>query len=434
MTIQRSTVELKATPDADGQGVRVTSEHVRFWMDCLGVPIVLISDGELRARSGNAAAAQLFGHDIDDFMGLPLHQLVGNEAETLISRVWNRSTINFPSEPFLLRASIDRAERLLVVRVSRLDVEGELLRLFTFVEAPPAGAVTLAGWQENLLGLLNWLPFGLEIADLDDNIQFANSACLDLFGWTTQDLATPEDWWQLAYPDPGYRAYARSRWETETAAARAENREMTPFDLDVTRKDGTKCTIQFRHRKIGNFHVNMYLDFTQERAYASELKKLAETDELTAAFNRRSFFERASRTLSNGGAAGLAVLMIDIDRFKRINDRFGHGAGDQVLQLFVQRVGRCLPASCLFARLGGEEFAVLVDKGDDCAEIAESIRASIAAHPFETAAGFLSVTTSIGLATLESGENIESALSRADRALYRAKQSGRNRVIRDKRA
>jgi len=432
MTIQRSTAELRAIPDVDEQGVRVTSEHVKFWMDCVGVPIVLVADGELRARAGNAAAAQLFGHDIGGFTDLPLHRLVGHEAETLVSRVWNRSINGFPSEPFLLRASIDGAERLLVVRVSRLDVDGELLRLFTFVEAPPAGAVTLAGWQENLLGLLNWMPFGLEIADLDDDIQFANSACLDLFGWTARDLATPEDWWRLAYPDPEYREYARTRWETEIAAARAEDREMTPFDLDITRKDGTKRTIQFRHRKIGNFHVNMYLDFTRERAYSRELKKLAETDELTAALNRRSFFERASRTLANGGAEGLAVLMIDIDRFKRINDGFGHAAGDQVLQLFAQRVARCLPASCMLARLGGEEFGILVDKDNDCTEIAESIRASIAAHPFETAAGFLSVTTSIGVAPLESTESIESALSRADRALYRAKQSGRNRVIHDK--
>ncbi|CAN7662995.1 diguanylate cyclase [Rhizobium sp. LjRoot254] len=434
MTIKRNTAELKVTPDVHEQGARVTSGHVTFWMNCVGVPMVLVADGELRARSGNAAAAQLFGHDIDDFAGLPLHRLVGREAETLVSRVWNRSINGFPSEPFLLRASIDGAERLLVVRVSRLDVDGELLRLFTFVEAPPTGAVTLAGWQENLLGLLNWMPFGLEIADLDDDIQFANSACLDLFGWTARDLATPEDWWRLAYPDPEYRAYARTRWETEIAAARAEDREMTPFDLDITRKDGTKRTIQFRHRKIGNFHVNMYLDFTRERAYASELKKLAETDELTAALNRRSFFKRASRTLASGGAEGLALLMIDIDRFKRINDRFGHGAGDQVLQLFVQRIGRCLPSSCLLARLGGEEFAVLVDKDNDCAVIAESIRASIAAHPFETAAGFLSVTTSIGVAPLEGAESIESALSRADRALYRAKQSGRNRVLHDKEA
>jgi len=422
---------MRAIPDVDEQGGRVTSEHVKFWMDCIGVPIVLVSDGEPRARSGNAAAAQLFGHDINGFADLPLRHLMGIEAETLVSRVWNRSINGFPSEPFLLRASIDGMERPLVVRVSRLDVDGELLRLFTFVEAPPAGAVTLAGWQENLLGLLNWVPFGLEIADLDDDIQFANSACLDLFGWTTQDLATPEDWWRLAYPDPEYRAYARTRWETETAAARAENREMTPFDLEITHKDGTKRAIQFRHRKIGNFHVNMYLDFTRERAYSRELKKLAETDELTAALNRRSFFERAALMLARDGAEGLAVLMIDIDRFKRINDRFGHGAGDQVLQLFVQRIGRCLPQSCVLARLGGEEFAVLVDKGNDFTEIAENIRASIAANPFETAAGFLSVTTSIGATPLESADSIESALSRADRALYRAKQSGRNRVVHD---
>ena len=431
MTVQRSAAELTATSISDEPGSGVTSEQARYWMDCLGVPIVLVADGELRTRSANAAAAQLFGHDLEDFADLALSSLVGQEAETLVGRIWSRSTFGFPSEPFLLRARIDDAERLLIVRVSRLNIDGELLRLFTFVEAPPAGAATLAGWQENLLGLLNWLPFGLEISDLTDDIQFANSACLELFGWTARDLATPDDWWRLAYPDPQYRSYAKSRWETEIAMARAENREMTPFDLDVTRKDGTVRTIQFRHRTIGDFHVNMYLDFTRERAYARELERLAETDELTAALNRRSFFERAARSLAVDDPRRFTVLMLDIDRFKRINDRFGHAAGDQVLQLFVQRVGRCLQPTDIFARLGGEEFAVLVGPGDDRAGIAEEIRAAVATHPFETAAGFLSVTTSAGIARLHDGESIERALSRADKALYRAKETGRNRVVLD---
>lgn len=430
MTTRRNTAELKTTPISGERGSGVTSGQARFWMDCLGVPIVLVADGELRTRSANDAAAQLFGHDVADFADLPLSSLVGHEAETLVGRIWSRSTFGFPSEPFLLRATIDDVERLLIVRVSRLNIDGELQRLFTFVEAPPAGTATLAGWQENLMGLLNWLPFGLEISDLDDDIQFANSACLELFGWTARDLATPDDWWRLAYPDPQYRDYAKSLWEREIAAARAENREMTPFDLDVTRKDGTARTIQFRQRTIGNFHVNMYLDFTRERAYARELERLAETDELTAA-HRRSFFDRAARALAGDNPTRISVLMLDIDRFKRINDRFGHAAGDQVLQLFVQRVGRCLQPSDILARLGGEEFAVLIGSGDDSAEIAERIRASVAAHPFETAVGFLSVTTSVGIARLHDGESIERALSRADEALYRAKETGRNRVVAD---
>eukprot|EP01030_Chromulinospumella_sphaerica_P021451 gene21451-21393_t len=102
--------------------------------------------------------------------------------------------------------------------------------------------------------MLNWLPFGFEIASYDEQIQFANSQFSALFGYSQDEISNIDDWFRLSYPDPQYREYARSKWEDELAKARAEDREMTPFDLEVRTASGQNRTIQFRHRTVGNFN------------------------------------------------------------------------------------------------------------------------------------------------------------------------------------
>jgi protein-histidine pros-kinase len=160
----------------------------------------------------------------------------------------------------------------------------------------------------------------------------------------------------------------------------------------------------------------------------SAWRELATTDALTGALNRRSFEAKTSALIdASEGQTTLAVILVDIDHFKEINDRFGHDIGDAVLRAFAQRL---LQASkrrdCLF-RLGGEEFALLLPHTDlpaACA-FAEVLRRSLEAAPF-AGAGFL--TASFGVATLMPGDTLESLTKRADRALYQAKGQGRNRV------
>jgi protein-histidine pros-kinase len=158
-------------------------------------------------------------------------------------------------------------------------------------------------------------------------------------------------------------------------------------------------------------------------------RTLATTDELTGALNRRSF-EAQAQSLIESGAGGqpLAVLLVDIDHFKTINDRFGHAVGDAVLRDFAQRMlQESKRRDCLF-RLGGEEFALLLPHADlraACA-FAEVLRRSLEAAPF-SGAGFL--TASFGVATRLPGDTLETLLERADRALYEAKGTGRNRVV-----
>jgi diguanylate cyclase (GGDEF)-like protein len=160
-----------------------------------------------------------------------------------------------------------------------------------------------------------------------------------------------------------------------------------------------------------------------------ELIRLATIDPLTGVFNRRAFFEKAQQALARAGAtSGLAAIMFDIDHFKGINDTCGHDTGDQVLREVSQQAVR---ADLITGRLGGEEFAVLLEGADleAARQVAESLRAAIAGLAFETPQGKLALTCSFGVSERQAGESIDGLLKRADVALYQAKRSGRNRVV-----
>lgn len=405
-------------------------EELDFWINAVGSPLLVVERRNLIARRGNQAAVAMFGIAGDALDGVPLIELVGPEANQMLGQIWSNAPVGVTGEPFLIRAQVQGQERLLMVQVSKIVVEQEELRLFTLVDAPPEGSVALAGWQEKIIDMLNWLPFGFEIASYDEQIQFANSQFSALFGYSQDEISNIDDWFRLSYPDPQYREYARSKWEDELAKARAEDREMTPFDLKVRTASGQDRTIQFRHRTVGNFNVNLYLDVTSERAAARELKRLSETDPLTGIMNRRRFFEQAGKRYARKSDQPLAVLVLDLDEFKAINDRHGHNAGDLVLQEFASRCSEIVGDDGLFARFGGEEFVVLLSDTVECSatQTAERLRAAIATRGFTIPAGTLDVTVSGGLSYRSAGEDLSQTISRADEALYAAKHAGRNRV------
>jgi diguanylate cyclase (GGDEF)-like protein len=427
-------VPLPQEPASEGMPASGRSrQDVDFWMNCVGAPLVLVEMQQLTVRQANRNAAILFGRGIEAIGRCPMEELVGAEATRMLGQIWNVAPIGTPGEPFIIPAQVQGQERSLMVQVTKIAVEDEVLRLFTFMDAPPQGSVALAGWQDNMMSLLNWLPFGFEIAGADDQIQFANSTFNELFGFSQDDISDIEDWWHIAYPDPEYRVYARKQWYDSIAAARAEQREMTPFDLEVATATGRTRTIQFRHRTIGNFNINLYIDVTQERAAARELKTLAETDALTGAMNRRRLMDEAARlhAESRDRSAAFSFLMLDIDHFKSINDRYGHSVGDRVLVDFTRRCLDALEPQDCFGRMGGEEFAILLRRPDSAAiqAAAEKLRCAVGATPFGIDHDDLTITVSIGFFIFDSETSLEAGISRADKALYKAKEAGRDRVI-----
>lgn len=161
------------------------------------------------------------------------------------------------------------------------------------------------------------------------------------------------------------------------------------------------------------------------------LERRASTDELTALLNRKSVIERIDRLTKRTGRT-VAVLLCDVDRFKSINDTYGHAAGDSVLQSVADRIRGCLRSSDdVGARIGGDELLVILhgvrDLGDAVA-IAEGLRRQ-AAEPIQTAAGPVTVTLSIGVTLAGPSEDTDAIIARADDAMYQAKNSGRNRVV-----
>lgn len=165
----------------------------------------------------------------------------------------------------------------------------------------------------------------------------------------------------------------------------------------------------------------------------SEQRRLATTDVLTEVPNRRAFDQLLSSTLHEaaraGGLAGLVIL--DLDGFKRINDGYGHPTGDEVLREVAGRIRRAVRDADGFARIGGEEFAVIAPGlgQDETASVAERCRFAIAATPFIAGGDQITVTTSAGTAHYPTdATGPDSLVQVADRALYQAKQQGRNRV------
>ncbi|WP_237154195.1 PleD family two-component system response regulator [Oryzibacter oryziterrae] len=177
-----------------------------------------------------------------------------------------------------------------------------------------------------------------------------------------------------------------------------------------------------------------YTDRLRDNVLSS--MEMAITDSLTNLYNRRYLdgHLKAVVAQSQERRADLSLLIIDIDHFKRINDTHGHDAGDDILREFAARIRKNLRGIDLACRYGGEEFVVVMPDTDyDLASlVAERLRQKIAREPFAIAGGsqFVDVTISIGLSRLnESGDSVEALLKRADTALYRAKNEGRNRVV-----
>ncbi|WP_234642195.1 GGDEF domain-containing protein [Delftia tsuruhatensis] len=161
---------------------------------------------------------------------------------------------------------------------------------------------------------------------------------------------------------------------------------------------------------------------------AGELEYRATHDPLTGVLNRAAIIEHVNRHFTR---QGLALIVLDIDHFKRVNDSFGHPVGDSVILGVVRCLKATVPATAHIGRVGGEEFTVLLPEhdGDGAMRVAEAVRARIAAHAFGLPDAS-AVTASFGVSWRPGGGRFDDAYALADDALYTAKRSGRNQVVR----
>ncbi|HVJ42812.1 MAG TPA: sensor domain-containing diguanylate cyclase [Dongiaceae bacterium] len=202
---------------------------------------------------------------------------------------------------------------------------------------------------------------------------------------------------------------------------------------------GTLCVLDRQPRRIGPEQQRlledlaaMVIDELETRRSMQELKQQAITDPLTGIHNRRQFLTLAEREVARAARYDqpLCLLMADIDRFKRINDTYGHETGDRAICATVEAIQRLLRPEAVFGRFGGEEFAILLPQADLAAALvaAERFRHAVRRQRLETEDGPIGFTLSIGVAPITQTTSLEHALQRADLALYDAKNAGRNRV------
>jgi diguanylate cyclase (GGDEF)-like protein/PAS domain S-box-containing protein len=205
----------------------------------------------------------------------------------------------------------------------------------------------------------------------------------------------------------------------------------------VTHSNGVERWQESRTRGIHDEYgvatsvVSVIRDVTEDMAREATLSIAASTDSLTGLANRRTFEESIALFQQQGSDAKFAVAMLDLDHFKRVNDRHGHATGDEVLRQVAMACSHAVRGNDVVARLGGEEFALLLTDADNqiAAGVAERVRKAIEQLRIPAADGqIVTITSSVGIAFAQPGLNAIDLLANADTALYKAKVAGRNRM------
>ena len=294
--------------------------------------------------------------------------------------------------------------------------------------------------SELLLAIINLIPVAFFVKDHKSRFFLMNRACEEQWGMSFADLRGT-DASQFFPPEQMEQFLAKDRSifegrkpvefeETFWSASKKADRIGYTFKLPMYDASGNPqflvcVTIDITERKLA-----------QAALLASEkrLLVLATTDALTELPNRRQFLARLAEEfarLQRFCNQRCSVLMLDLDRFKRVNDTYGHAMGDAVLKHFAQLMRKAFRKIDMAARVGGEEFAVILPGSDLAAarKSAERLREIVAKTPLVQDGKTISVTVSIGVAAMvPSDSEADQTLIRADEALYRAKENGRNQV------
>jgi len=207
-----------------------------------------------------------------------------------------------------------------------------------------------------------------------------------------------------------------------------------PLKTKARHTIGTVCAIDRTPRSFSRRDLGILEELAGAAMDRIELMQTASTDSLTDALTRRAFKREAEQLIAAAlrHKHGLACLVLDVDHFKKVNDTYGHAAGDEVLKAVATTCRSKLRTSDLFGRLGGEEFAILLPHvgAEDAMIAAEKLRAEIAARSISGEFGTLNVTASFGVSALSIvRRDIETLLAQADAAMYQAKGTGRNRCM-----
>ncbi|MFQ5543571.1 MAG: EAL domain-containing protein, partial [Nitrospiria bacterium] len=268
------------------------------------------------------------------------------------------------------------------------------------------------------------------ITDQEGIIQYANDRFCEVSKYSRNELIGQDH--RIIKSGSHSKEFIKNLWET------IKNGKVWSGHLKNKAKDGSfywvdSTIVPFLNQQGKPYqYLAIRTDITQRKIAEGKIRHLAQYDELTHLPNRTLFNERLNQTLKqrSWGKRPFAVMFLDLDRFKLVNDTLGHTAGDALLQQVSDRLTACLRAEDTVARMGGDEFTILlpaIAKAEDAFLVAQKVVATLK-KPFKIAQKELIATGSIGISLYpENGENAETLLKNADAAMYRAKENGRGR-------
>ncbi|MCR4429724.1 MAG: PAS domain S-box protein [Tepidanaerobacteraceae bacterium] len=288
----------------------------------------------------------------------------------------------------------------------------------------------LAKKEATLRAIMESARDAIVMVDGQGNVIFWNPAAEQLFGYSREEIMGKQ-LHKFIVPAQMHDAYKNSFAKHRTGSK--DGYDGKTLELTAVRKDGCEIEVELSLSRVkveNEWHsVGIIRDISERKRTEEKLYQLSITDPLTGVYNRRFFMRMMEREIERARRTGrsFSIIMLDLDRFKSVNDRFGHAAGDAVLVQVTEIIKKRIRKSDCLARWGGEEFIILLPEtpAEDAANLADELRRLLSGMELPEIGH---VTASFGVSGFRSSDTIDTVIMRADTMLYEAKSAGRNLV------
>ena len=396
--------------------------------------LVVASDGTVSYAS--PAFESVLGYSSLESVGMVINTIMDDEDATRLGRIDEQTQPCHEARSEMRLRHHDGSWRWFEFTFSNLfndpSVEGWVANLRDISERKQSEAA-LRQAQEVFRHAFDEAGIGMTLVDPSGHIIRANEAMLHMLGYDDAELLVGKDVVDITHPDD------RRVIEDNVRDIERNQRDGFRIEQRLLRADGETIWVALTVSTVKDdadqptFSIGQIEDITERKAFSDRLKYEAAHDAMTGLLNRTSFTERVAVALDTEESTGrlAAVLFIDLDHFKIINDSLGHAAGDDLLVTVAQRLRLTLRPGDLLARFGGDEFVVLCTNvlgRRAVSEIAHRLIGAVA-EPILVGSDEVFVTASLGIAVANADDTAETLLRHADAAMYQAKHDGRARAV-----